>query len=132
MKELTWDKSLSVQIEEIDEDHRRLVELFNILCRAVDEGDAQNYIEAVLEELIWCTVWHFSHEERLMVKYAYSGYAEHRKEHQELIASARELQNSFLEKHALSEDDIMFLEQWLTGHILSTDMDLGSFLEETM
>jgi len=35
MKDLTWGDALSVQIEEIDEDHKKLVELFNILpsCR---------------------------------------------------------------------------------------------------
>ncbi len=69
MKELIWDKTLSVDVPEIDEDHRRLVELFNILNRSVVEGDATNYIEAVMEELISCTVWHFRHEERLMLKY---------------------------------------------------------------
>ncbi|HIJ47946.1 MAG TPA: hemerythrin, partial [Gammaproteobacteria bacterium] len=38
MKELIWDQSLSVQVKEIDEDHRRLVELFNLLLHAVEEG----------------------------------------------------------------------------------------------
>ena len=64
MKDLIWDNTLSVEVNEIDEDHRRLVELFNILNHAVVEGEAPNYIEAVLEELISCTVWHFKHEER--------------------------------------------------------------------
>ena len=83
MKELIWDDSLSVQIQEIDEDHRKLVDLFNILSHSVEEGDASNYIEAVLEELLSCTIWHFRHEERLMLKYSYEGLLEHKKEHQE-------------------------------------------------
>ena len=61
MKDLVWDYVLSVGIDEIDEDHRRLVDLFNILNHSVAEGDGIDYLAAVLEELINCTAWHFSH-----------------------------------------------------------------------
>jgi len=133
VKDLIWDNTLSVEVEEIDKDHRRLVELFNILNHAVVNGDAKNYIEAVLEELISCTVWHFKHEERLMLKYDYDGLEEHKKEHQQLIESAKELQQKFLqESKSISSEDIEFLEHWLTGHILGTDMDMGSYLCEVM
>ncbi len=133
MKDLIWDKTLSVQVDEIDEDHRRLVDLFNILNHAVVEGESSDYIAAVLEELISCTVWHFKHEERLMLKYHYDGLAEHRKEHEELIESVRELQQKFLQEgKSLTSEDIEFLEHWLTGHILSTDMDMGAYLCEAM
>jgi len=133
VKNLIWDKALSVQIDEIDEDHRKLVDLYNILNHSVVEGDAANYIEAVMEELISCTVWHFRHEERLMLKYGYDGFAEHKTEHQELIESARELQQKLLQEgKSLSSEDIGFLEHWLIGHILGADMDLGAYLGEVM
>ena len=135
MKELIWADSLSVQVQEIDEDHRRLMALFNILNRSVVEEDASNYIEAVLEELISCTIWHFRHEERLMLKYSYNDNdrLEHKAEHQELIESARALlQNTLQEGKSLSSENIEFLEHWLTGHILGADMELGSYLGEVM
>ena len=133
MKDLVWDKTLSVEVEEIDEDHRILVNLFNILNHSVTEGDAPDYLEAVLEELISCTVWHFRHEERLMLKYDYAGLAEHRAEHRELIKSAKELQQKFLKAgRIVVHEDIEFLEHWLTEHILVADMKLGSYLAEVM
>lgn len=133
MKDLIWDDSLSVEIQEIDEDHRRLVDLFNLLNHAVVEEDASNYIEAVMEELISCTVWHFRHEERLMLKYSYQGFEEHKTEHQELIESASALQQRVLQEgKPISSEDIKFLEHWLTGHILGADMELGSYLGEVM
>jgi len=133
MKDLIWDDTLSVHIQEIDEDHRRLIELFNILNHSVVEGDAADYIEAVMEELISCTAWHFRHEERLMLKYDYEGLLEHKREHEELIESARELQQKILQEgKPVSNEDVEFLERWLVGHILSTDMDLGSYLDEVM
>ena len=133
MKDLVWNSTLSVQVEEIDEDHRKLVDLFNILNHSVVEGDATDYIEAVLEELISCTVWHFRHEERLMLKYGYEGILEHKREHQELIENAKALQQKFLQEgKRVSSEDIEFLEHWLTGHILTADMKLGSYLSQVM
>lgn len=133
MKDLVLDKVLIVGIDEIDEDHRRLVDLFNMLNHAVSEGAAPEYLTALLEELINCTVWHFSHEERLMLQHRYAGYAEHKSEHQELVASVRQLQKKILESGGFDADaDLEFLESWLTGHILANDMKLGSYLAEVM
>ena len=133
MKDLVWGDILSVQVDEIDEDHRKLVNIFNILNHSVTEGDAPDYLEAVLEELINCTVWHFSHEERLMLKYGYEEIAEHKMEHQELIKSAKELQQKVLQAGKLvANEDIEFLEHWLTEHILTADMKLGSYLAQVM
>jgi len=133
MKELAWDKTMSVEVPEIDEDHRRLIDLFNLLNRAVAEGDAKDYTEALMDELISCTVWHFKHEERLMLKYGYPDLAAHRTEHAALIDTAKELQQQLL--HGASPpsgEDIAFLEHWLTGHIYGADMALGSYLGEVM
>ena len=133
MKDLLWDKTLSVQVGEIDDDHRRLVDLFNLLNHAVAEKASADYVEALLEELISCTDCHFKHEERLMTRYAYDGLREHRQEHQELISSVTELQEKRRQAaKPLSMEDIEYLEHWLTGHILGPDMDLGAFLSERM
>ncbi len=133
MKELSWSNTLSVEVQEIDDDHRKLIDLFNMLSHSVEEGDEPKYIEAVLEELISCTAWHFRHEERLMVKYGYKDYDEHLSEHQKLIESARELQQKLKQEgHQISNQNIEFLENWLTEHILVDDMRLGSFLAQVM
>ena len=133
MKKIIWDETLSVDGGEIDEDHRRLVDLFNILSRSVEEGDAAEYIDAVLEELISCTIWHFRHEERLMLMYKYDGLEEHKDEHNDLIDSVRELQKKFhKENKLLTNEDIEYLEDWLTQHILGMDMRLGFHLMEVM
>jgi hemerythrin-like metal-binding protein len=133
MKNITWDQSLSVDVDEIDEDHRRLVDLFNLLSHAVAEKESSEYIEALLEELIACTVWHFRHEERLMIKHGYDGFAAHRDEHSELIDSVRDLQQKFHDANKqLTSDDVEYLSDWLTGHIMGQDMRLGYYLMEVM
>lgn len=133
MKELVWDSTLSVDVDEIDEDHRRLVDLFNILARSVEGGASYIYINAVLEELISCAIWHFRHEERLMLKYDYEDYEVHKAGHQKLIEGARMMQEKFQhEDREMLIDEIEFLEHWLTGHILGDDMELGEYLGKKM
>lgn len=133
MKILNWDQSLSVQVDEVDDDHRRLIDLFNILNRALEEEEAPDYIEAVIDELVSCTAWHFKHEERLMLKYGYEGTVAHKQEHEDLIESAKALQQKFVQQgKTLSSEDVDFIERWLTGHILGSDMELGAHLSDVM
>jgi len=129
VKDLVWDNMLSIGVDEVDDDHRKLVSLFNILNHSVTGEDAPEYLTAILEELINCTLWHFSHEERLMLKYGYEEYAKHKAEHRKLIKSAKELQQKILRAGNLVEDeDIEFLEHWLSEHILTADKRMGSYL----
>jgi hemerythrin len=97
------------------------------------EGEAPDYIAAILEELISCTVWHFSHEERLMLKHRYRGIEEHKAEHRELIQSVRELQQQIAQgDKPIVDEHIEFLERWLTAHILTSDGRLGLYLSQVM
>lgn len=133
VKNISWDDSLSVDVEEIDDDHRKLVDLFNILSHSVAEGDSVEYVDAVLEELISCTIWHFRHEERLMVLYQYDALEQHKAEHNDLIDGVRAMQQMFHEENRLpTNDDVEYLSEWLTGHILGYDMKLGFYLMGVM
>lgn len=133
VKDIVWNNVLSVEVDEIDEDHRKLVGIFNILNHAVEEKASPDYLAAVLEELINCTVWHFSHEERLMLKYGYQDMAAHKAVHRALIESGKALQEKIVRGgNRLVEEDIEYLERWLTEHILTDDMRLGAFLSDAM
>ena len=133
MSDLVFDDKLSVGIDEIDEDHQKLFDLFNLLKRSVEEGKASGEQAEILEELISFTTWHFSHEEQLMRQYGYDQAADHETEHWNLIGSAMQLQQKFLDSGTIMADNhIEFLEGWLTNHIRGTDMKLGSYLSGMM
>ena len=133
VKDLVWGEILRVGVDEIDDDHRKLENIFNLLNHAVMEGESPEYLAALLDELINCAAWHFSHEERLMLKHRYAGIEEHKAEHQELIVSAKKLKQEILQADkATVNQQIEFLERWLTEHIFATDMRLGSYLSQVM
>ncbi|MDZ4251147.1 MAG: bacteriohemerythrin [Sulfuritalea sp.] len=133
MKDITWSAILSVGVEEIDEDHRKLVGIFNELAHAVTNGESAEYLAATFDELIKCTAWHFSHEDRLMLKHGYPEIDPHRAAHSELIAAAQRLQAKLTQAdQAVANAEIEFLDRWLTEHILTADQRLGSFLAQAL
>ena len=133
VKHLSWEESLDVDVEEINDDHHKLVDLFNLLSQAVEDGDSIDYVDAVLEELITCTIWHFRHEERLMVRYKYDGLDLHKAEHTDLVEGVRAMQQMLREENRLpTNEDFEYLSVWLTRHIVGQDMRLGFFLAEAM
>lgn len=133
MRDIEWGDVLSIGVDEVDDDHRKLINLFNLLSHSLQDNESAEYLAAVLEELINCTVWHFSHEERLMLKHQYPAMAEHKEQHQELIRSALNLQQKLQDNDsAIGDKEIEFLERWLTEHILTDDMRLGDFLAQKM
>jgi hemerythrin len=133
MKDIVWGQVLSIEVDEIDADHRKLIEIFNMLNRAVTEGESPDYLAAILEELVNFTAWHFSHEERLMLKHGYADLEDHRQEHRELIKSAKALQERIqAADNTIADEDIEYLEHWVTAHILTDDMKMGDYLSEVM
>ena len=68
-----------------------------------------------------------------MLKHGYEGLAEHRTEHEDLIASVQALQQRLHDQgKPVLGDQIAFLEHWLTGHIFGADMKMGAYLGEMM
>ena len=129
MSLLQWDARYSVGIPAMDLQHRKLVELINILHDAMTGGKGNEVIGAVLDELVRYTKVHFSAEERLMRSGSYPELPAHRDEHALLTKIALDLQQ---QHHAgaaiLSVKASHFLKDWLTHHILASDRDYGVVL----
>lgn len=63
----------------------------------------------------------------------YDGLEEYKNEHNDLIDSVTQLQQKFLkEKKQLTNEDIEYLEDWLTQHVPGQDMRLGYYLMDIM
>jgi len=130
---MTWDDALSVHIPEIDEQHKKLIELLNRLheCKAAKKGDAT--IRGILEELVDYTVYHFAFEEKLFDQHGYPQTPEHKESHRKLEAQVHEFAKAFEAGSAsLSADLFMFLRGWLNGHIRGSDRQYGPFLQDKM
>ena len=126
---IQFNDSLRVGFEEIDNDHKQLIEIINMLDDAISAGNEQNVVSEILNELISYTLWHFRHEERLMQTHGDPTLFDHKKEHDNLVKEVSERQKAFLEGEPGIATKLMpFLKNWLIKHILVTDKKTAKFL----
>ena len=126
---MIWNESHSVGYESIDEEHKRLIELINLLQNAVTHDKGQDVLGYVLDELIAFTQSHFPSEERLMVAYHYPLMATHQARHAAATCRLVRLRAQFTAGRPPSILlVIQELEDWLADHIQVSDIALGHFL----
>jgi len=130
---LEWSEALSVGFDQMDDDHKKLIDLLNDLEAAVSAGQADHVVGGFLEDLIEYTVWHFRHEEYFMQEYHDPNFLIHKAQHVELTETAEMLHQKFMDgDHEVSETLLPFLRDWLTDHILETDKVTAAFLSENV
>jgi len=122
MPVITWNDSLSVKVPEIDEQHKKLVNILNQLNDAMLKRAGQQALGTLLNELINYTVTHFQYEEKFMRATSYPSYLAHKKEHDNLTAQALELKKKYeAGQPCITIETMDFLKSWLTKHIQGTD-----------
>lgn len=126
---MMWSDSLSVNIKEIDEQHKKLIGMLNELHDAMKAGKGNDVTGKVLSGLIQYVATHFAHEEKLMTAHAYPDLAKHKTEHELLTKQATDLAKQFQAgKPVLTVELMTFLKNWLSNHILGTDKRYGPYL----
>jgi len=126
---MVWGDNFSVNVTQIDEQHKKLVGMLNDLYDAMKEGKGKNAAGNVLSGLVQYVATHFATEEKLMKEHAYPEYLKHKMEHDALTKQALNLQKQFLEDNPVLTVELMkFLQDWLSNHILGTDKKCGTYL----
>lgn len=122
-----WSEELSVGIEEIDSQHRVLVDLLNDLHRAIVEHHGSEASQRILAELLEYTRIHFAVEESLMRILGYPDYEEHKHHHELLLNEVHTLSQKLAEgKKSVNFELLHFLKMWLTKHIMEEDRQYTS------
>jgi hemerythrin len=119
---VTWDDAYSVDIQEIDEQHKCLVEIMNELYTAMANKSNRDLIGDVLDKLVDYTKVHFAVEETLMRIFHYEGYEEHKAIHDKIVTRVLEFQGKFRAgDDKVGMELLMFLKDWLFDHINKVD-----------
>jgi hemerythrin len=122
-----WRPELSVGVESIDVQHKKLIAIINELNQAMSSGKGQQVLGDVLGRLISYTKTHFAGEEQMLARAKYGDLEAHKLEHAKLIRSVTNLQADFASGRVGMTIAVMkFLTDWLQGHILSIDKKYSS------
>jgi hemerythrin len=119
---IEWNDTFTVNIHQIDEQHKKLFQIINTLYDAMKEGKGEDVLYPVLQELEKYVHYHFHAEESWMKMHAYPDFSKHKAEHEEAAHKV----NMFLVNYERGEktlplDVLTFLSGWLQNHILQTD-----------
>ena len=134
MNQITWQPRYEVGIPEIDEQHRKLVELIARLQESLMLDGSElggPIVGEILKELVAYAHDHFKFEEEYMARMKYSGLDAHRKHHRALAGEIRETLQNLKEGGDLTKIELIeFLKHWLVDHILAEDKKIGRELQD--
>lgn len=127
----TWNQNYSVNVVELDQQHKKLIDMLNELHGAMLTGKSKDVLSKILDGLIDYTGYHFTNEEKYMNQYNYPEYQLHKLEHDKLVKQVLDFQSDFRSgKIGISVQIMNFLKEWLMNHILGTDKKYGPFFNE--
>jgi hemerythrin len=128
MAQVSWSNDLSVGIEVIDNQHKRILEYINLLNDAHEQKNRE-LVGQVLDELVDYTQSHFSFEETAMEEAGYRFLAPHKKVHDLFVRRVGEYVQRFKLGEDVGDELQHTLVTWLFNHIKREDADYAKVLK---
>ncbi len=125
---MEWKETYSVNVQEIDGEHKKLIGMINELHEAMKVGKGKTIISSILKKMIDYATTHFGTEEKYMRVFDFPGFAEHKSEHDAFTGKVIDFQKQYNRGSAVLTFEVMdFLHNWLVTHIQGTDKKYSSF-----
>ena len=131
MEKIIWNEKFSVGIREIDAQHKELIRMINQLIETKDTKVDSETISDILTKMTQYTDYHFQTEEQYLIDNNYPDYASHKEQHAKFKKKAVAFcMETMAYKETVPTEILSFLKDWLTNHILESDMKYKSLLKE--
>jgi methyl-accepting chemotaxis protein/hemerythrin len=115
---IKWSKELSVDLNEIDDQHKKLLDILNSLFNSMQSGSSSGIIKNLIKELYDYAKYHFDNEEKYFDKFSYEEKESHIKLHEEFKSKINELDKKIDSgNNSVSSELLNYLINWITGHI---------------
>lgn len=125
---INWDDSFSVNVNQIDMQHKNLVKMINELNEAMKQGKGKDIMARIINDMMRYASTHFKLEEDYFDKFRYPDAENHKKEHAVFVEKVTNFKEGFDEgKIFLSISVLDYLSDWLQGHIKGTDKKYSQF-----
>lgn len=126
---VTWSQDFSVRIQEIDDQHKVIVDLINKINDAVAGNSVPETVKQVIEQLVDYTTVHFAIEEALMRMFHYPGYEQHKQIHTKLLERVLAFQKQYAKGNTqIGSELLYFLRDWLLNHIVKVYREYSGHL----
>ncbi|MGL1958914.1 MAG: bacteriohemerythrin [Colwellia sp.] len=125
MSALIWNEGMSVGIDAIDAEHKKIIAILAKLTSVQTCKISKEIIETIFAELEDYVGQHFAREEALLESIDYPELEPHKKSHQVFIKKLPQLKEQWITEDNIvtSEKITTFLHKWVVNHILVDDLD---------
>jgi hemerythrin len=126
-----WQNSYSVGIPLIDEQHKELIRLTNLLYESCMQGRASSSATflTTVRGAVEYIGYHFSTEEKVMTRVNYPGYKAHKQQHTDFVKEVLHEVDNFTNGKPFSPNNFVhYLKDWVLTHIAVTDRKLGDYI----
>lgn len=131
MRKIIWNDDYLIGIEEIDSQHRRIIDQINYLIDNLNSKDKASISHWIIANLDKYSEEHFSTEEHYLRKINYPDLDNHLKLHQAFkLKTVKSSVKVMKGQEDVSEETISFLKSWWTDHILKADMEFKNFISK--
>ena len=129
MPRIEWNEYLELNIPEIDEQHRRWVDIINNLHDSLmAHGGAHHLTDRILNDMLDYCRFHFTFEEDFMQKAGYPDSVVHKSLHNVFMANLMtKLQQERGGGLVLNTEIMKILTGWLQSHIQAEDRKYCEF-----
>ncbi|MQY78215.1 MAG: bacteriohemerythrin [Bacteroidetes bacterium] len=125
---LSWKEEYNVDIGLLDKQHKKFLEIFNLLKKAINEGVCERNISDVFFSLVYYAEHHLIQEEIYFKNYKYPNFNLHKEAHNHFINRIIKFREDFEEgKEDVCVEMYYFLEEWFNNHILKYDKEAVEF-----
>lgn len=127
---LEWRQDFETGIDDVDHEHRELVELINRLHAELGSDAPDAHISAFLGEVFARISAHFALEESIMRKHSYDQYEDHKSDHEKLLDDIRDIMDDFDAGKYRAYDDALAnaVRDWFVNHFKTRDARLHGIL----
>jgi len=126
---ITWQPEYDIGIQEIDEQHKKLVALINDLYSAIVRKSNQEELAKVIEAVVDYTKVHFAIEECLLRMFEYDEYTLHKRGHDLFVEKISSIDQRFRAGDtSVSMELFCLLRDWLIQHIQEKDTQYAPVL----
>lgn len=126
-----WTEKLVMNVEQMDDEHLKLVDKINILIDLLNHGAAGDELLKAFHDLGAYVVLHFKNEEEYMEQIGYAQVEPHKKIHAKLLEEVGEYANALKEGRLDERKLVNFLRNWLISHIMGVDMLYAKHAQKT-
>jgi len=128
MQLFEWNDELAFGINEIDVQHKWLVDHINEFYEQYKSFSSSDATLRMLDALIEYMAEHFESEEGYLARRGYPDLEQHKKEHIALGFKVYDLNAQFRQTGAIPLDEFAgFLLEWIYGHIKKSDLKYVSY-----